>query len=583
MLVKLADALDLHEVAALTGDQAATVSAARPKGHEAVPAIRETIEETVLVVDREQHYDVDALVDRAAYAWRVGHTSATPRADVGRVLPSLLRDARRAARVLTGPDRRTANTALVAAYALAEQALAWVSDSALLWLSADRRITAAEQADDPASLAAAAWVVGNVWRSTGRGNEALRLAVGAADVLAPYLDGDDDNMRALWGACRLHAAITAARLGGTRFVTLATPTRWCLASPMTTRTRGRCSATRIPTSPGHRSQSTSVRAEPRSTRPKQSTRTWSRHAIIRHGCGWKPHGRTHSNATTPARFTRCNAPRRRARSRHAADAAGTVVTRVLTEPLPAIDDQPTTLLTPVPARTYHSGRSSTATHRCGPVTGAYSRCRQGGHRSRPHSAGASSTDCTACRPPAAAGDLFPSASSRRRTPHKKRTIPRPTPWPGAPRTTACPCLTRVIRGHSPRAPLAGTDGTDELVELASFNGRHGPVTPAQRVYSHFLLVFKDGLAGGHFGRLAIQYTIPPACSRTRWRHPRAIDRAFSLPRLRIRRTSARSRAHSARAFLIGRRCSLTLPVTTFLSVPSPPSPISSATSRGGRP
>lgn len=213
MLVKLADALGLHDVTALTGDQAVTVSAVRREGHEAVPAIREAIEETILVVDREMHHDVTDLVDRAAYAWRVWHTSATPRADVGRVLPSLLRDARRAARVLTGPDRRTANTALVAAYALAEQALAWVSDSALLWMSADRCMTAAEQADDPVSLAAAAWVVGNVWRATGREEDALRLAVDAAAVLAPYLDGDDDTIRALWGACRLHAAITAARLG----------------------------------------------------------------------------------------------------------------------------------------------------------------------------------------------------------------------------------------------------------------------------------------------------------------------------------------------------------------------------------
>lgn len=213
MLVKLAGALGLHDVAALTGDQGIVVSAARHGSHEAVPAIREAIEEAVLVVDRDAHYDAGDLVDRAAYAWRVWHTSATPRGDVGRVLPSLLRDARRAVRVLTGRERRTASTALVAAYALAEQALAWVSDSALLWLSADRCMTAAEQADDPVSLAAAAWVVGNVWRATGREDDALHLALGAADVLQAHLNGEDDTARALWGACRLHAAITAARLG----------------------------------------------------------------------------------------------------------------------------------------------------------------------------------------------------------------------------------------------------------------------------------------------------------------------------------------------------------------------------------
>lgn len=213
MLVKLADVLGLHDVAALIGDQSITVTATLREGHEAVPAIREAIEETVLVVDREIHYEADNLVDRAAYAWRVWHSSSAPRADMGRLLPPLLRDARRAARVLTGTERRTANAALVASYALAEQALAWVSDSALLWLSADRCMAAAEQADDPVSLAAAAWVVGNVWRSTGREDDALRLAMNAADVLEPYLGGEDDNTRALWGACRLHAAITAARLG----------------------------------------------------------------------------------------------------------------------------------------------------------------------------------------------------------------------------------------------------------------------------------------------------------------------------------------------------------------------------------
>ena len=213
MLVKLAEALGLHDVTALTGDHGASISASRREGHDAVPAVREAIEETTLMVDRDTHYDAGDLVDRAAYAWHVWHTSATPRADVGRVLPSLLRDARRAARVLSGQDRRTVNTALVAAYALAEQLLAWVSDSALLWLSADRCMTAAEQADDPVSLAAAAWVVGNVWRATGREEDALRLAVDAAEVLDPYLGGHDDNTRALWGACKLHAAITAARLG----------------------------------------------------------------------------------------------------------------------------------------------------------------------------------------------------------------------------------------------------------------------------------------------------------------------------------------------------------------------------------
>lgn len=50
-----------------------------------------------------------------------------------------------------------------------------MSDWALLWLSADRCMASAEQADDPAALAGAAWVVGNVWRATGREDDAYRL------------------------------------------------------------------------------------------------------------------------------------------------------------------------------------------------------------------------------------------------------------------------------------------------------------------------------------------------------------------------------------------------------------------------
>jgi hypothetical protein len=74
-------------------------------------------------------------------------------------------------------------------------------------------MAAAEQADDPLTLASAAWVTGNVWRSTGREEEALRLALDAAMLLTPLLDGTDQAPRALWGAVQLHASITAGKLG----------------------------------------------------------------------------------------------------------------------------------------------------------------------------------------------------------------------------------------------------------------------------------------------------------------------------------------------------------------------------------
>jgi hypothetical protein len=74
-------------------------------------------------------------------------------------------------------------------------------------------MASAEQADDPNTLAGAAWVVGNVWRATGREDDAYTLANDAADLLEPRLTDGSDETRALWGAVRLHASITAARMG----------------------------------------------------------------------------------------------------------------------------------------------------------------------------------------------------------------------------------------------------------------------------------------------------------------------------------------------------------------------------------
>lgn len=209
-LVQLADAIGVQDLSELTGEKPPTTIVGRGS-HEVVPAMREAIEETILSVSPQPRPDPSVLHQRTADAWALWHSSPTPRKSAGAILPQIIRDARRATRVLDGNERRQAHAALSAAYALAEQVLAWVSDSALLWLSADRCMASAEQADDPAALAGAAWVVGNVWRATGREEEAYRLVTDAAELLEPRLNGD--GVRALWGSCRLHAAITAARMG----------------------------------------------------------------------------------------------------------------------------------------------------------------------------------------------------------------------------------------------------------------------------------------------------------------------------------------------------------------------------------
>lgn len=154
MLVSLADVLHV-DITTLTGSAPIAADLQRREGHPVVADLREAIESTPLQLPDGPEPDVQALLQRAADAWHRWHTSHAPRTAAGALLPQIVRDGRRAVRVTSGKERRTAHMALTSAYALAEQVLAWVSDSALLWLAADRCMNSAQEADRPEPVAGA--------------------------------------------------------------------------------------------------------------------------------------------------------------------------------------------------------------------------------------------------------------------------------------------------------------------------------------------------------------------------------------------------------------------------------------------
>lgn len=216
-LVRLAEVLGVDDVMRLVGTDVdvgdgATIPVASfgRIPHEAVPAIREAIRDPLLTVPGDPA-DIDALAERTSHAWRLWHGSSTHRTDVGRVLPALVRDARIAARTSERP--REAGAILVDVYALAQHELVWASEPELIWVVADRCMSAAHAADRPAALAGAAWTLAIVQRSTGDLDGALALATSAADLLRPYLEDGPVALRALYGALQLHAATTSARAG----------------------------------------------------------------------------------------------------------------------------------------------------------------------------------------------------------------------------------------------------------------------------------------------------------------------------------------------------------------------------------
>ncbi|GLZ11333.1 hypothetical protein Acsp04_15680 [Actinomadura sp. NBRC 104425] len=218
MLLRLADVLGVGDLAVLIGTDmdlhtavSLPVSSLRRIPHEAVPAIREAIHSQTFTPP--DPVDVKAVRQRTADAWRLWHASPTQRTDVGRILPALITDARAATRTVDGPARRTAYAVLAEVYALCEQMLAWTSEPDLLMVAADRGATSAQEADQPETLAGAAWVLGNVHRAKGDYDTALRLVMDAAAVLQPRLEDGPDSLRGMWGALQLHAAITCARAG----------------------------------------------------------------------------------------------------------------------------------------------------------------------------------------------------------------------------------------------------------------------------------------------------------------------------------------------------------------------------------
>ncbi|WP_067461997.1 helix-turn-helix domain-containing protein [Nocardia amamiensis] len=219
LLVKLAEALAVSDVAVLAGidmdlggSTSVPIASFARVPHDAVPAIREAVRDPLLAIPMHRT-DVAALTARAADAWHLWHQSKRHRTDVGRVLPGLLVDARIAARLAEGADRRAAYAVLADVYALVQHEIVWASESELLWTAADRAMLAAQEADVPVTLAGAAWTLGMVQRSAGDTDGALTLVRDAAALLEPRLADAEDDARGMYGALQLHAAITAAQAG----------------------------------------------------------------------------------------------------------------------------------------------------------------------------------------------------------------------------------------------------------------------------------------------------------------------------------------------------------------------------------
>lgn len=215
LLLRLAAALQVSDLSVLTGtaDGPAQPAPLGRLAHPGMPEIWSAVMNRALAPSLHPTAPVDPalLQGRADQSWSLWHKSKYNRSEVGALLPELIRDGEAAVRALDGEQRRAALVALSDVYRLTGQATAYIAPAELAWVVADRALAAAQDADQPAAIAAAAWNMGNILRETSYPEEALRVVTEAADLIRPHLDGSPDDWRGIYGALQLHAAVTAAR------------------------------------------------------------------------------------------------------------------------------------------------------------------------------------------------------------------------------------------------------------------------------------------------------------------------------------------------------------------------------------
>lgn len=131
--------------------------------------------------------------------------------EAGVLLSRLIGDAQRAARELTGDDRRGAFGVLAETYHVTAKTLTKVGETELAWIAAERSLPAVEQGESPLLMAASAYHLGHAFLRAGQVEQAAGVTMTAARALEPGLATATPEHMSAWGALHLTALIAVAR------------------------------------------------------------------------------------------------------------------------------------------------------------------------------------------------------------------------------------------------------------------------------------------------------------------------------------------------------------------------------------
>lgn len=211
LLIRLAEVLEVADLADLNGEARLSVSAWTKAGHEALPAVSAALADYAVHGGDEPPLSAAELDAQVRQAWTLWHGARRHRTAVAVVLPELIGNARTAVRRLDGDERRRAAAALAQVYHLAQLYLSFQPVPSLVLLTGDRAMMAAQDADDPHAMAAGAWYLNHVYRDAGEQHEArIALATETAAMLRPEEGGED---LARFGLLHLAVALSYAKTG----------------------------------------------------------------------------------------------------------------------------------------------------------------------------------------------------------------------------------------------------------------------------------------------------------------------------------------------------------------------------------
>ncbi|MGW6604881.1 helix-turn-helix domain-containing protein [Streptomyces sp. NPDC055036] len=199
----------------LTGGYLSGITTAEAE-HEHVPSIRQALSmPSSLLPLRIEGVGVDDFEAAVTDAWKVYETQAVARyRDIGERLPNLLRQGHAALRDAGAEEEPAALRQLISLYGLHQIWLRRVGEPTLARIAADRGLALADNAGDPALLAAAAWNLSCVLTTAGEVSDSYELARQAIAQFKPDGDASPEHWSA-YGALHLQGAVAAVRANKT--------------------------------------------------------------------------------------------------------------------------------------------------------------------------------------------------------------------------------------------------------------------------------------------------------------------------------------------------------------------------------